>query len=311
MADKECSLNIFPMDVAPVDEGNRMIRENRLETTTDFPEKIKNGFVLVLSGGVVRGVAHLGFLAACREKNLPVKAIVATSAGAIAGAIYQSGQSSIEKARKRLQTLKLREMFRLSFGMNGFLDALRTARLLGDMIGHETDFSHLAGPLAVVAVSLQSGNLAILDQGNVSHAVAASSALPPFFTPVRIDGRDYADGGVLSILPVLAARHLWPELPRVAVNVNDILDRQCRMGHSSWLDQNPMRHPHRAVRWNVLLHPFRLMALGLSWNVRLESSCADWYIGISAGQFSLTARANMDRIFGIGYDAGIRFSGMF
>lgn len=283
----------------------------RLETISVFPEKIKSGFVLVLSGGVVRGVGHLGFLAACREKKLPVKAIVATSAGAIAGAVYQSPKCSIEEARKRLRTLKVREMFRLSPGRSGFLDPLRTSRLLGEMIGHDTDFSELSGPLAVAAVSLHSGNLALLAEGIVSKAVAASSALPPFFKPVRIGSIDYVDGGVLSILPVLAAQQCWPELPLVAVNVNDVEDRQGQEGIMGWLEVDPPSSPVSMTRWSILMHPLRFMGMGLSWTVRLEASRADWYVGISAGRFSLTDRANLDRIYRIGYDAGERFSGMF
>ena len=283
----------------------------RLETMSVFPEKIKSGFVLVLSGGVVRGVGHLGFLAACREKKLPVKAIVATSAGAIAGAVYQSPKCSIEEARKRLQSLRMREMFRLSPGRTGFLDPLRTSRLLGEMIGHETDFSELSGPLAVAAVSLQSGNLALLAEGIVSRAVAASSALPPFFKPVRIGSIDYVDGGVLSILPVLAAQQRWPDLPLVAVNVNDVEDRQGQKGINGWLEVAPHSAPVRMTRWSVLMHPLRFLAMGLSWTLRLEASMADWYVGISAGRFSLTDRDNLDRIYRIGYDAGEQFSGMF
>ena len=283
----------------------------RLESVSVFPEKIKRGFVLVLSGGVVRGVGHLGFLAACRERNLPVKAIVATSAGAIAGAVYQSPKCSIEEARKRLQSLKLREMFRLSPGRSGLLDPLRTSRLLGEMIGHETDFSELSGPLAVAAVSLQSGNLALLSEGIVIRAVAASSALPPFFKPVRIGSNDYVDGGVLSILPVLAAQQRWPDLPLVAVNVNDVEDRQGQKGIDAWLEVAPTSSAVRMARWNILTHPLRFLSIGLSWTLRLEASSADWYVGISAGRFSLTDRANLDRIYRIGYDAGERFSGMF
>uniref|UniRef100_A0A7C3R4L4 PNPLA domain-containing protein n=1 Tax=Leptospirillum ferriphilum TaxID=178606 RepID=A0A7C3R4L4_9BACT len=299
------------MNLSPQSADTTNNSTGRLETVSVFPEKIKSGFVLVLSGGVVRGVGHLGFLAACQEKKLPVKAIVATSAGAIAGAVYQSPKCSIEEALKRLQGLTLREMFRLSPGGSGFLDPLRTSRLLGEMIGHETDFSELSGPLAVGAVSLQSGNLALLSEGVVARAVAASSALPPFFKPVRIGSNDYIDGGVLSILPVLAAQQRWPEHPLVAVNVNDIEDRQGQKGIDGWLEVAPASAPVRMTRWSILMHPLRFLAMGLSWTVRLEASSADWYVGISAGRFSLTDRANLDRIYRIGYDAGKQFSGMF
>lgn len=62
-------------------------------------------------------------------------------------------------------------------------------------------------PLWVVAVDLSSGRRVIFGQEalssngagySVGQAVAASCAVPSFFTPVEIDGRRYVDGGVHS-----------------------------------------------------------------------------------------------------------------
>lgn len=66
--------------------------------------------------------------------------------------------------------------------------------------GPGDDFRRLPRPLYVPAVDLDRGLYRIfgtpgLDHVPVSRAVAASSAIPILFQPVRIDGADYIDGG--------------------------------------------------------------------------------------------------------------------
>ena len=80
-------------------------------------------------------------------------------------------------------------------GIERFLHHLFRARLRGDR------FEDLARQLFVVAVDLDSGEAVPFGapgwrQVPVSKAVAASTALPGLYRPVRIGGRDYVDGGV-------------------------------------------------------------------------------------------------------------------
>jgi predicted acylesterase/phospholipase RssA len=67
--------------------------------------------------------------------------------------------------------------------------------------GQTDRFSDLARPLFVVAVDLDRGAAVAFGDAEhrevpVSRAVQASTALPGLYRPVRIDGRDYVDGGV-------------------------------------------------------------------------------------------------------------------
>ena len=80
-------------------------------------------------------------------------------------------------------------------GIQKFLHALFKARLRGDR------FEDLPRQLFVVAVDLDSGEAVPFGAPGwrhvpVSKAVAASTALPGLYRPVRIAGRDYVDGGV-------------------------------------------------------------------------------------------------------------------
>ena len=70
--------------------------------------------------------------------------------------------------------------------------------------GLSDDFRKLGPDLFVVACALDSGERVVFSRRSnanvpVSSAVAASSAIPLLFRPVRIDGVDYVDGGMKGI----------------------------------------------------------------------------------------------------------------
>lgn len=70
-----------------------------------------------------------------------------------------------------------------------------------ELPGRSNRFGDLPHELAIVATDLDSGARAVfgeppLDDVPISLAVCASAALPLFYRPVRIDGRDYIDGGI-------------------------------------------------------------------------------------------------------------------
>lgn len=62
-------------------------------------------------------------------------------------------------------------------------------------------FADLPKPLYIVANDLDAGQRVVFGQGNlrdvpIPRAIAASSALPILYAPVRHEGRDYIDGGI-------------------------------------------------------------------------------------------------------------------
>lgn len=65
------------------------------------------------------------------------------------------------------------------------------------------DFRHLSSELYLTATDLDTTERVILGEGEwadipISHAVAASGALPLIYEPVEIRGREFIDGGILS-----------------------------------------------------------------------------------------------------------------
>lgn len=164
---------------------------------------------LVLSGGSVRGAAHLGVLEVLQREGLRFDFVVGTSAGAMAGAIYCAGVD-LEKAQRVALGLRWVKLARLVRSRLGFLDSRKLEDHLSDLIGLVT-FEELPIPLAVVTADLMCEEIVVLREGPVARAVRASCALPGIFTPVEWEGRLLVDGGLLNNLPVSLAREMGAE----------------------------------------------------------------------------------------------------
>lgn len=180
---------------------------------------------LVLSGGGLKGVAHIGAWRALREAGIRPGYVVGTSIGAfIGGAI--AGGLEVERLERFGRTVTRRDIAvldRRALVMGGVKrpaafrnDALR-AYLERVLPWHS--FYQLPTPLNVGAVDLTRGQLTWFgvgpgrmrsSRGDVSlvDAILASSALPTFYPPVRIGDTYYVDGGVLDTFPIRRAAEL-------------------------------------------------------------------------------------------------------
>ena len=87
---------------------------------------------------------------------------------------------------------------------SGFFESDATARYLHrvfDYIGGTDNFRQLDKELVVIATDLDNGDRTVFGSGHndkvpISKAAAASAAVPVLYTPVRINGREYVDGGL-------------------------------------------------------------------------------------------------------------------
>ncbi len=87
---------------------------------------------------------------------------------------------------------------------SGLYDGMALERYIRQgltIYGNANDFRALRKELFIIATELDTGERAVFGPDvsshvPISHAVAASSALPMVYKPVRIDGREYVDGGM-------------------------------------------------------------------------------------------------------------------
>ncbi len=173
---------------------------------------------LALGGGVVRGYAHLGVIAALTEAQIPIDVVSGASAGALMGALYCAGWDAEEMLRVAL-LLGWRSFARPCRPWRGLVTFSPLERWLRQMLG-DIDIRDLKLPLAVVATDLYRGEPVVFCEGKLAPLVRASCSVPGLVAPLPRDGRLLCDGGVSDNLPVDAARALGADYV-IGVNLFD------------------------------------------------------------------------------------------
>ncbi len=186
-------------------------------------------FTLVLSGGGLKGLAHIGVLRALEERGLVPSLVVGSSIGSLIGAAWAAG-TPISRMEERARLVRRRDVFQVARVDVAFRRLLAPAlyrrepleSLIASLVGKVT-FRDLSRRLLVNTADLHSGmqimwGLPGLLDARVADAVAASCALPGIFPPRIINGRAYVDGAVVENLPVRLAASLGSG-PILAVNV--------------------------------------------------------------------------------------------
>lgn len=176
------------------------------------------GVGLALSGGAVRGLAHIAVLEVLEEEGIPVTAVAGTSAGSIVGGLYAAGVP-LSRIRHLALTAGWKKIFRLSLPQKGLLESDAIADFMKEILPVRR-FADLSLPFAAVATDLRTGEKVSLTTGSIARAVQASCSLPVVFAPTVIRGRPLVDGGVVSNLPVETARNELGAEKVVAVDVN-------------------------------------------------------------------------------------------
>lgn len=192
----------------------------------------------MLGGGGAKGAAHVGVIRVLDELRVPIDCVVGTSVGALVGGSYASGMTAeeLEKAIRGIswqgtiafeghrEKLPMRRKLAgvtysnsLEFGIKdggittpaGLINTQNIEQTLQSLVERSrgiTDFDRLPIRYRAVATDMQRGEMAVLDHGDLAHAMRASMSVPGVFAPVVIEGRVLGDGGLTRNLPVDIAR---------------------------------------------------------------------------------------------------------
>lgn len=155
---------------------------------------------LTLSGGGMRGIAHIAVLKALEEYNLKPDIISGTSAGSIVGAFYSLGKTPEEMMEIVKQTTFFSRSY-LKLSKNGIFSAKFILKLLTDYFP-EDNFSTLKIPVYVAATEMTHGIVDFFSEGELFAPLLASSSVPFILPPVKMGEKIYVDGGVLDNLPI-------------------------------------------------------------------------------------------------------------
>ena len=215
---------------------------------------------VALGGGGVRGLAHIGVLRAL-GKITSISSISGTSMGAIVGALYSLNPDIDrveEKVKKILEHNEVKEIEKLIKGhspaeekrliIQGLLTFVKKMYLLNVRaikrwifsskdVAHifkelelDRDFKEVKIPLSCVSVDLRTGDEIVLSKGSIQEAVLASVALPGVFPPVKKGKMLLVDGGVITSVPVDAARAMKPDIV-IAIGVEAQIDYNKKLGN--------------------------------------------------------------------------------
>jgi len=178
-------------------------KDRKLETSQ---EKRTKKIGLALSGGSVRGSAHLGVLEVLEREGIHPDYVAGTSAGSIVGAMYCSGMP-LNEMKRLSKEIRWNKLGRITRPGLGFFDISRLEDYM-DKLLQSRSFDQLPVPFAAVAVDILRGQVVVLREGAVSRAVRASCSLPGTFTPLEEEDRLLVDGGLINNLPVSVVKEM-------------------------------------------------------------------------------------------------------
>jgi len=227
------------------------------------PKSVKIG--LALGGGAARGFAHIGVIKVLEAQGLAPDIIVGTSAGAVVGALYASGTNGfdLQKIAFKLEESKISDW---SMPDRGVFKGEALQQFVNNAVAQRS-IENLKKPFGVVATDLHSGEGILFRTGNTGMAVRASATVPGVFQPVSINGHEYVDGGLSSLVPVRSARQMGANVV-IAVDIS-------------------ARPDNRTVRGtlDILLQTFTIMGQNLA---RFELKEADVVIRPQVGSIGPT-----------------------
>ena len=282
---------------------------------------IKPKIGLTLSGGGAKGLAHIGILKAIDSAGLKIDYITGTSMGAILGALYAVGYSGkeIEQICKNmdwdvllsnqipLRVLSMEEKkqyarFALELPYSKNKIKLPTGVIEGQELNIKflelffnvfniREFKDLPIPFQCMATNLETGDLVVLDSGNLVTALRASMAIPSVFTAVTIGDKKLVDGGLVRNFPVKNVKDMGADIT-IGSSVNSGLSTKDEIS-------NPI---------DVILQMAFFKEAG---DFKEEVPLTDLYIHIPLGKYTMNSFGSGEEIMLLGDEAGNNYYPQF
>lgn len=197
---------------------------------------------LCLSGGGIKGAAHIGAIRALEEENIKFNYLAGTSSGSIVATLYASGFSTKEmfeifkKYSKEINYFDRKNIIKfirlLISGNAKNIDGLNSGEKIRKLINETcsqkgvTNIKHIKKPLLIPAVNICNEELCVFSNNikqarnddvryindvEIGVAVQASCSFPGVFSPCKYDNILLVDGGIAENIP-------WIETKRAGAN---------------------------------------------------------------------------------------------
>jgi len=175
---------------------------------------------LALGSGGSRGLAHIGVIKVLEENNIPIDFIAGSSIGAMVGGFYAAGLSIKEIEEIALST-NWRRVFSVLFDPHlkqGLIGGKKLKTFIENYINGKK-FEDCKVPFVTVATDLKTGEVVVLNKGEMAQAIRTSISIPLVFKPAEINGRMLVDGGLSAPVPVEIVRGMGADII-IAVNLD-------------------------------------------------------------------------------------------
>lgn len=187
---------------------------------------------LALSGGGVRGAAHVGAIKALEENGIKIDAVGGTSAGSIVGALYAMGYTTDEMYKlfnyfsKSVMAISPRYFFggkeKRGMQLGGLTSGQNIELAVEEAAGLKNikNIKDIEMPVVFPTTDLITDREIIFTNSNnlqgeeyihdieIGKAVRASCSFPGMYAPLEYDKYQFADGGIFDNLPVAETKKL-------------------------------------------------------------------------------------------------------
>ena len=270
---------------------------------------------LALSGGGIKGAAHIGVLQALAEENINIDCISGTSSGSIIASLFAVGYSPSEilnifkEYAKNINYFSSKNIFKLLSGLiskrkitiTGFNNGKIIEEKVNELCNKKSInlIKDIKMPLIIPSVSLHDGTVYLFTSQNkldrrsiknnfiykndipIGKCVRASASFPGIFEPVTIDNDQLIDGGTRENIP-------WKELKNLGANtticvVFDVIETKEKQY------QNFIDIVDRSI--NLMMHELELHELYKT----------DYVIRITLPKVSLLDYTKIDEFYNLGY----------
>lgn len=193
---------------------------DKTKETKETKENIKNKNILVLSGGSMRGIAHIGVLKALENLNIleNIKTFAATSVGAMISVLYLVGYTPDELIEfiysidfKLFSNINVDNLS--NFGMDDGEKMMYVFKKMFEVknVNKNITFSELFQKtnikLIITAVCINDKKLHYVSHEtypnmNVLTGLRMTISVPFLFTPVKYESKLFIDGGIMNNYPI-------------------------------------------------------------------------------------------------------------
>jgi len=157
---------------------------------------------LALGSGGARGYAHIGAIDEIKSRGHDIVAISGSSMGALVGGLAAAG--CLDEYAAWTRSLTQRDVLRLLDPKWSAPGAIAAQRIFGevDRLIKGQLIEDLPIPFTAVATDLHARREVWFQRGPLASAIRASIAIPGVITPVEMNGRLLADGGLMNPIPI-------------------------------------------------------------------------------------------------------------